>query len=62
MERGYIEDGNCVLAADGLMLEKEVLRNKVGPDHTCLLTEFRDLIREKIGFDLIFTEKAIDKR
>jgi hypothetical protein len=51
----------CVLAADGLMLEKAVLKKTLGEDHIRILTEFQDLIVRKLGFNLVFTIKDMDK-
>ena len=47
-----IENGICVLCADGLMIQ----RKHYNPQ---LLDAFNILINEKLGFNLVFTEKAM---
>ena len=49
---GLIENGVCVLCADGLMIQ----RKHYNPQ---LLDAFNILINEKLGFNLTFTEKAM---
>ena len=53
-EKGYINENKCVLCADGVMLENELI---VGAD---IPTEFNKVVLDTIGFDLVFTNKAID--
>ena len=53
-ENGLIEKGNCVLCADGLMLESKFY-------NPTLLSTLSRIIRESIGFELVFTEKAMNK-
>jgi len=45
-------DNVCVLCADGLMILSEYYTNN-------LLNEFTELIKEKLGLDLVFTEKEM---
>lgn len=52
IDNQLIEDNRCVLAADGIMLEKHLV-----PDPDKLLKEFSTLIKRTIGFNLIFTRK-----
>jgi hypothetical protein len=54
VDEGYIEDNNCVLTFDGLMIEK----NKYKPE---LLEELNIVVRERTGFDLQFIQKPMDK-
>jgi hypothetical protein len=49
-DRGLIENGVCVLCADGLMIERRFY------DET-LLSKFTDLIKDTLGFSLVFTQK-----
>ena len=53
-DKNLIQDGICVLCADGMMIERKFFK----PD---LLETFTVLIREAIGFNLIFTEKSMTK-
>lgn len=53
IEHKYIEEGNCVLCADGLMLEKKFVSDNI-------LTEFETVIYEKLGFKLTITQKEMD--
>lgn len=52
----YIQKDQCVLAADGIMLEKCLIKD---PD--ALLLEFNQVVKDKTGFDLIFTRKEMTK-
>ena len=52
LAHGYIKNGVCTLAADGIML------NKYDP---CLLADFADLVKATIGFSLVFTQKPMEK-
>ena len=54
-EKGYIKDNVCILCADGIMLEDKLI---VGVD---IPTEFQQVIKEKTGFELTITNKALDK-
>ena len=45
---------NCVLCADGLMIPKINYTNE-------LLTEFKNIVFEKLGFDLNFSNKKMDQ-
>lgn len=54
VENQYIENKNAVLCADGIMIDKTKYNGK-------LLTEFSNLIATKMGFNLRFTVKAMDK-
>ena len=49
-----IVNNSCVLCADGLMIPKD----KYKPE---LLIEFKELIKNKMGFDLNFTQKEMDQ-
>jgi hypothetical protein len=52
--KGLIENGVCVLCADGLMIERRFYNEN-------LLTKFAEIIRETIGFNLVFTQKEMNK-
>lgn len=54
-ENNYIQNDIAVLCADGLMLEKKLINTST------ILTEFNELIKNTIGFDLIFTIKEMDQ-
>lgn len=54
VENKYIENKNAVLCADGIMIDKTKYND-------VLLTEFPHLIQTKLGFNLKFTVKAMDK-
>ena len=47
-----IENGVCVLCADGIMIERKFYKPE-------LLNKFTELIKRTIGFDLTFTEKQM---
>ena len=49
----YIEDNNCVLCADGLMIKKDKYNEKI-------LLELNKLILDKFGYNLIFKQKEMD--
>lgn len=49
-----IEDGVCVLCADGLMIEHRFY-------DAALLTTFADITKRALGFDLVFTQKEMAK-
>jgi hypothetical protein len=51
---GLIENGVCVLCADGLMIEHKFY------DPT-LLSKMTDLVKDTLGFSLVFTQKEMDK-
>lgn len=51
---GYIQNNVCVLCADGLMIEKHLFK-------PIILSEFNSLIKNKLGFDLIFSVKDMDQ-
>lgn len=53
IEKEYIKNEECILCADGLMLQKSL----VGENSTELCMEFHNLIKSTIGFDLTFTQK-----
>lgn len=53
-QNGLIEDGICVLCADGLMIQKKHFKPE-------LLDIFQTLIVETLGFNLTFTEKAMSQ-
>jgi hypothetical protein len=53
-DNGLIENGVCVLCADGLMIERRFYKEN-------LLTKFAEIIRETIGFNLVFTQKEMNK-
>jgi hypothetical protein len=54
VEHHYIENKNAVLCADGIMIDTKKYND-------LLLTEFSKLIVTKMGFNLKFTVKAMDK-
>ena len=54
LEKKLIINYNCVLCADGLMIEKANYKPE-------LLTEFKELIKDKMGFDLNFTQKEMNQ-
>ena len=54
IEHKYIINNNCVLCADGLMLEKHLYKPE-------MLNEFKVLIKNTLGFDITFTTKNMDK-
>ena len=54
-EKEYIKEDLCVLCADGIMLEKELIKD------ADILVEFNTIVREKIGFDLRFAVKEMDE-
>ena len=55
LEKGYIEDNKVALCADGIMLDDRLIKDANIP------VEFNKLIKEKIGFDLVIVNKALDK-
>lgn len=58
-EKGYIKNNNCVLCADGIMLEKELLNSK--SESNSLLSELEDLIKNKFNLILKFKEKEMNE-
>lgn len=54
VNKNLIRGGNCVLCADGLMIDKRNYKPE-------LLDEFNKLIIDKIGFDLTFTQKEMNQ-
>lgn len=54
VENGYIKNSVAVLCADGLMIEKQYYKPE-------LLNVFNNIIKEKLGFDLKFTEKPLNQ-
>lgn len=54
VEKEYIRNDNCVLCADGLMLEKEFISANI-------LTELETVVYDKLGFKLTLTNKEMDK-
>jgi phage/plasmid-associated DNA primase len=54
INKNLIKDGNAVLCADGMMIDKTLYYPK-------LLDEFNVIIMEKIGFNLTFTEKKMNQ-
>lgn len=54
VNKNLIKDDNAVLCADGMMIEKKFYYPE-------LLDEFNAIIKEKIGFDLTFTQKKMDQ-
>jgi P4 family phage/plasmid primase-like protien len=54
VEHHYIENKNAVLCADGIMIDTPKYND-------LLLTEFSNLIVTRMGFNLKFTVKAMDK-
>jgi hypothetical protein len=53
-DRGLIENGVCLLCADGLMIERRFYEESI-------LAKFTDLIKDTLGFSLVFTQKEMDK-
>lgn len=56
LENSLIINRSCVLCADGIMLEKNVIDNV---DE--LITHFNKIIKEEVGFDLNFVEKQMNQ-
>ncbi len=54
VEKGYITNNSCVLAADGLMIPKLLYKPEI-------LDEFHDVVLKKFGFNLKFTTKDMDQ-
>jgi len=54
VENGYIRNNNCVLCADGLMIEKDLFNPE-------LLTIFNKLIKDTFDLDLKFTTKEMNE-
>ena len=54
LDNNYIQNQNCVLCADGLMIEKRLFKND-------LLDTFNKLILEKFQLDLKFTTKEMSE-
>jgi hypothetical protein len=52
LANGFIENGNCVICADGIMLEKRFYNEN-------LLTSFNDIVKTTVGLDLTFTCKPM---
>lgn len=50
----YIKDDNCVLCADGLMIEKHLYKPQ-------LLTQLKEYIKKNTGYELNFSNKAMDQ-
>ena len=53
IDKGYIINNNCVLCADGIMLQKELFNNNI-------LNEFQEIIKLNFDIDLTFTTKKMD--
>jgi phage/plasmid-associated DNA primase len=53
-EKNYIKNDNCVLCADGIMIEKYLYKSE-------LLNELKDIIKLKTGFIVNFSNKAMDQ-
>ena len=53
IDKGYIINNNCVLCADGIMLQKELFNKNI-------LNEFNEIIKLKFNIDLTFTTKKMD--
>lgn len=53
-EKDYIKNDNVVLCADGLMLEKHLYKPQ-------LLGELKEVIKQKTGFNLNFSNKPMDQ-
>ena len=51
---GYIKDENCILCADGLMIQKVLYKPE-------LLKQLNILIKIKTGFNLNFSRKGMDQ-
>lgn len=54
LEKEYIRNDNCILCADGFVMEKEFVSPTV-------LDELQTIIEEKLGFELILTIKEMNK-
>jgi len=54
-DKGYIKEDLCVLCADGIMLEKELIKD------ADILAEFNAIVKEKIGFNLRFAVKEMNE-
>ena len=54
-EKGYIKDNICVLCADGIMLEEYLIKD------IDILAEFKQIVKEKMGFNLSFDYKELDE-
>ena len=52
VEQGYITDNDCVLCFDGIMIRTDKF-------NTGLLTEFRNAVRDSMGFSLTFVAKDL---
>lgn len=52
LANGYIKNGVCTLAADGIMLKSY---------DPSLLTDLARVVENTVGFSLVFTQKAMDK-
>ena len=53
-EKKYINNDNCVLCADGLMIEKHLYKPQ-------LLDELKTNVKDKTGFNLNFSNKAMEQ-
>ncbi len=53
-KKGHIVDNECVLCFDGIMILKENYDEKI-------LKELSEEVKLKLGFDLVFTQKVMDK-
>jgi phage/plasmid-associated DNA primase len=53
-EKNYIKNDNCVLCADGIMIEKYLYKPE-------LLNELKDIIKLKTGFIVNFSNKVMDQ-
>lgn len=51
-EKGYIENKNCILSRDGIMLKKY---------EPSFLNEFTEVVSQKLGFTLGFVQKPMDQ-
>jgi len=58
-EKGFVNDAHdCVLCFDGIMVRREnCMETSVG----AIIEECQDVVRDKLGLDLVFTEKAMTK-
>lgn len=54
LEKEYIRNDNCILCADGFVMEKQFLSPTI-------LDELQTVIKEKLGFKLILTIKEMNK-
>jgi hypothetical protein len=55
-EKGYLQNGVCALCADGIMLSSHF-----GGDESLLPKELNEIVKSKIGFNLVFENKILDE-